>query len=176
MSIKELRDSLREDPNLKRFSSVYKTVRGSMNMERIEQEVRFLHTNRSARSLTAAKISPTVLSRANVEDLSARSRLTEIKLMCYRTSELLSISLDRARSYVRTEYRDEVLEVSGRTKSEKDTALNTLFEGPISFLREVESLSDQIDMIIKDIDQSSFNLRRLQDLLAIQLDRREHSL
>ena len=176
MSLKEFKRELMEDGNCRRFATVYKTAQAALNVERLEGEIRYLHSNRSARNLTAAKISPTILSTANIEDLSARSRLTEIKLLAYRTEELLSIALDKVRKYVRTQYRDEIADLSGSTKADRDATLDVIFEGPTAFLGELRSLSNQIDMIIKDIDQGSFNLRRLQDLLAIQLDKREHIL
>lgn len=176
MSVKSFKRELGEDDNCRRFSAVYKTARSALNVERLEGEIRYLHANRSSRTLNAAKISPKILSVATIEDLSARSRLIEIKLLAYRTEELLSISLAKVRNYVKTEYRDDIAEMSGSTKADRDATLDVVFEGPVAFLGDLKSLSTQIDMIVKDIDQGSFNLRRLQDMLAIQLDHREHTL
>ncbi len=176
MSVKSFKRELGEDDNCRRFATVYKTAMAALNVERLEAEIRYLHSNRSARNLNAAKISPKILSTANIEDLAARSRLTEIKLLAYRTEELLSISLSKVRNYVKTQYRDDIADISGSTKADREATLDVVFEGPVAFLGDLKSLSSQIDMIVKDIDQGSFNLRRLQDLLAIQLDRREHTL
>jgi hypothetical protein len=176
MSVKSFKLELREDANCQRFGAVYRTAQAAINVERLETEIRYLHANRSARTLNAAKISPKILSIATIEDLSARSRLTEIKLLAYRTEELLSIALSKVRSYVKTQYRDDIAELSGSTKADREATLDVIFEAPVAFLGDLKSLSTQIDMIIKDIDQGSFNLRRLQDMLAIQLDRREHTL
>lgn len=176
MSIKSFKRELSGDPNCRRFGAVYKTAQSALNVERVETEIRYLHSNRSSRTLNASKISPKVLTKANIEDLASRSRLTEIKLLSYRTEELLSIALSTVRKYVATEYREDVADLSGSTKADREATLDVIFEGPVAYLRDLKSLSNQIDMLVKDIDQGSFNLRRLQDLLAIQLDHREHAV
>lgn len=176
MNFKQLRAELDEDVNFTRLRQVYTTCQKALNIERTESEIRAQHAGRSSRTLTSGKMSITALQKATSEDLAARSRLTEIQLMVYRTEELLAVSIKSMRKYIASQYRDELIEIVGNTKTERDALVERVLSVPIAYLSSLSVLSKQIDSIIKDIDQASYGLNRLDSLLKMQLDKKEAHL
>lgn len=176
LSFKSFRNTLREDPSLSRFSEILRTCQGSININSTEAELRSLHANRKSRKLSSGNVSASKLSDAISIEAYTRSRLTELKLMVYRTVQLLRTNLAIARRHIQTEYRNEVRELSGTTKADREAFLDRLFPGALSLLDELESVQTQIDYIIKDIDQVGYSMRELRELLNMVLNKRESEL
>lgn len=176
VSIKSLRSKLMEDNEWLRFRNVFKTAQEALNIGSTEYEVKSLHASRPARSLSAAKLSVAILQEATIGDLTARSRLTEIKLLVYRTEELLSTAIKQIRKYLASQYADEVKSLGGTNAVTRTAILDRLLSRPIEYLSSLSSLTEQIDLIIKDIDQSAFSLNRSKELLQMLLDRKEAEL
>lgn len=175
-TIKEFREELKEDSEWKRFREVFRTTQEALNIGSTEYEVKSLHANRPSRSLNAAKVAVHVLQEATIGDLTARSRLTEIKLLVYRTEELLSTAIKQIRKYLASQYADEVKALGGSNAGTRTALLDRLLSRPIEYLSSLSSLTEQIDLIVKDIDQTAFSLNRSKELLQMLLDRKEAEL
>lgn len=176
ISIKSLREELAEDSEWKRFRSVFKTAQEALNIGSTEYEIKSLHGTRPSRNLNAAKVAVHVLQEATIGDLTARSRLTEIKLLAYRTEELLSTAIKQIRKYLVSQYADEVKALGGSNAAARTAILDRLLSRPIEYLSSLSSLTEQIDLIVKDIDQTAFSLNRSKELLQMLLDKKEAEL
>lgn len=176
ITFKQFQRTLREDPDLARFSSVLATCQQALNLESAENEIRTLHLTRKARKLSSGNVSAPKLIDAVALEASTRSRLTELKLMIYRTTQLLTTHMMIARKHIQTEYRNEVRELSGTTKADREAFLDRLFPGARKLLDELESVETQIDVIVKDIDQVGYSMRELRELLSMILNKRESDL
>lgn len=162
------KDSLRSDPVVIKFLNVVRTSKSSINISDVTKEVQLLHSTRKSRTLTSAKLSPSRLIDAILTDQYCRSRLIEIKTLVYRNSELLSTSWKATRRYIRQSYNLE-----SSTKAERDEELDNMFPNAMSLKEEMSCLSDQIDLIVRDIDQCSYSLSSTKDLLKMVLDRKD---
>jgi uncharacterized membrane-anchored protein YjiN (DUF445 family) len=163
--------SLKDDPVIVKFLSVVRTSRASINIQEVTREMQALHSTRKSRTLTSAKLSPSRLIDAILTDQACRSRLIEIKTLVYRNSELLSTAWKATRRHIRQSY-----DLESSTKAERDEELDNLFPGALSFKEEMSCLSDQIDLIVKDIDQTSYGTSSVKDLLKMVLDRKDVDL
>ena len=171
-SIKELRNEIKDDETVVRFLRIYETAQTSVSIPTVQREVATLHASRKSRSLTTAKITPAKLQDAILVDMYTRSRLIEIKVLVHRTSELISSALSAVKKHVLVNFSEEVRDLAS-TKGERDQVVDRLFQGAVKLREEMSSLSDEIDMIIKDIDQASFSLRNTTELLRMVLDRKD---
>jgi len=171
-SISELKKSLSVDPVVVKFTRISSVVRSAVNTETTEKEVNFLHASRKSRGLTSAKMSASILMDAIMTDMSARSRLIEIKTLVHRNQELISSALSAIKKHVMVRYQDELRE-AGSTKADRDAALDRIFQSATSLKSEMSSLEEQIDMVVRDIDQASFSLRNTTELLKMILDRKD---
>lgn len=162
-----LKKEIREDPVIVRFLSIMKTARQSINVETVTKEVQALHSTRKSRSLSSAKMSPMRLMDAIMMDQANRSRLIEIKTLVYRVSEMISTAFKATKRHIRITY-----ELQSSTKAEREDELDNLFPSALSFKEDLTSLSDQIDLVVKDIDQMSYALTSVRELLKLVLDRK----
>jgi len=165
------KSDLNDDAVVLRFLSVVRTCKSSISIPSVTSEVQLLHSTRKSRSLSSAKLSPSLLIDAVLTDQYSRSRLVEIKTLVYRNSELITTAWHATRRHIRQSYS-----LSSSTKAERDEEVDNLFPKALSFREELSCLSDQIDLIIKDIDQMAYGLSSTKELLKMILDRKDVDL
>ena len=162
------KSDLNDDEVVLRFLSVVRTCKSAINIPSTTKEVQLLHSTRKSRSLSSAKLTPSILIDAILTDQYSRSRLVEIKTLVYRNSELITTAWKATRRHIRQAY-----DLSSSTKAERDEEVDNLFPKALSFREELSCLSDQIDLIIRDIDQTAYGLSSTKDLLRLLLDRKD---
>lgn len=168
MSLKSL---LNEDPVYERFIRIRDTALASISTETILREAEFLHSNRKARKLNGSKLSPNAVMEALANELSNRSRLAELRVSVMKSNELLSTALSSIKRHIRVKYDRELREL-GSTQNDRVAVLDRLLGKSNDFKAQLDHLESVLDVYIKDIDQSAFNLRNTTELLKLFLDRR----
>jgi hypothetical protein len=166
-----LKAALSEDRDYARFLQIRDTAFASINVDAVLKEAEFLHSSRKSRSLTSAKLSPLKVQEAICVEMSARSRLVELRAAVMKSNELLTTALSAIRRHIRVSYSDELKELA-KTQNERTTVLDKLMGKSVKFKDQLDHVEDVLDMYIKDIDQNAFGLRNLVEILKLFLDRR----
>jgi hypothetical protein len=170
-ALHDLKAVLKEDSEYTRFRRIVDTVRSSLSVEENLKEAAFLHASRKSRTLHAKKMSPTDLQEAIIQELSARSRLVELRALMSRQYELLGTALETITKHVRVRYHDTLLTIS-KQSTERARVVDKLLAAPIRLKSELSGSFEVIDSYIKDIDSASYALKNSVELLRMILDRR----
>ncbi len=158
---------IREDAKYKKFVEIVKVCQKRLRIEADRTEALALLSNRTSRELHATKkqLSPKSVSEAQANDMQARSRLTEIRVKNRLQADALKDATKAIRNHLMTEYSDEMATFPN---AEGRAALIERVQGTGgTLLSETESLIDMIDVIIKDVDQNSFYMSNLTEIMKL---------
>lgn len=109
--------------------------------------------------------------KANVDDQTYRSRMTEIMIECGRAATLLQKSIDYLSQYFITAYAPELK--TYRTASERQYVIQAALKSFQDYVVEVTSVKDAAALVVKDIDNGAWSLRMSVDVMKIHSSR-EH--
>lgn len=157
---------IRNDPVYKKFKAILEVTMKKMNVDEDHKEIMARHSSRTARSLRKGeRYSPHKLIDANMQEMSIRSRLVEIRIKNSKPLKHLREAMEAMRRHIVTEYVDELSDykTEGQRKALADRVMKTANE----FIAQAEDLLDAIDLILKDIDQTSHSLRHSVELLKL---------
>lgn len=173
MSYKDLRDSLVETPAYRRFKSVLAGLdTGGVTVDVLIREARDLHAARPVRTMFSKTVSPSVMQKAVLEDLSNRSRLVEMKVTLLSRLELVSLSVSLVKNTLQTQFSEQLKEL-GSTAVDRKAIVDRLVQKGTEAVTALESAIQILDEYIKDLDQASFALGRAVKVMEILLDKRE---
>lgn len=165
----------REDAVIVRASQLYEESEKSINLERVAREVKVLHESRTSRGLYKIALEPTSLAEAAMRDMSARARLTELKASVYSQKLALEAAYDAAAAQLVTKFGDDMRGTASNAADRKHVT-NRILSGLVSRIAELSSSVDNIDLIIKDLDQASFALRNATEMLKLLIERKNQIL
>ena len=168
----DLQLKLKRDETYLRYRSILRTVQETMNLEKIGKEASYLHRNRKSRGLYELRVSPIKLQNALLQDMSNRSRLTELKALLLNQQELIKEAISLGKRHVRTTYAD-IISQFGTTKEAQNLVVDKVFSRGISTLSQIDSSIDILDLYIKDIDSCGYALKNTIETLKMLLDRKE---
>lgn len=161
--------TLRSDSRYKKFVKAVEEAQGRVDFEKDRAEALSLHSGLLVRGLYGKK---QYSSKSMIEAVSQvqanRSRLVELRV---RSSIHLSYIKEFAsnfRRYVYTQYSEDLREF--KTKDQKDALLLRLTAKSEEFMSEGNSHLDLLDLLIKDLDQSSHTMRHMIDILKLLSD------
>lgn len=164
IDLEELFAQVQKDPKFKKFRLILKTTREKLKIERDRNEALGLMANRSSRSLHGRKqFSPKAIMEATANDLSARARLVEIRVKAKIHMDLMEDACEAIKDHLLTEYNEDMRKYS--TVEQRKALISRIQGTARSFVVEGNALIDLLDQIIKDIDQASYHLRYLTDMI-----------
>lgn len=167
--------AIREDTTYKAFKRIFETTQSKVNIEDTTKEVLGLHASRTSRTLFGdKKYSPKNLLDANAIDLSARSRMAELRVKADVRIGTLREAVAAMRRHILSEYSSELKEYGGPVaqKSFADRVMKT----PLAWLEEADAMLRTIDTLIKDLDQSGHSLHRMTEVLKLVVDGKGRTL
>lgn len=170
--MEKLKDKVKQDEVYLRYRNILKTVRTAVSIESVLKEGKFLHKSRKSRVLFEARVSPQKLQDALLNDMSNRSRLTELKVLLMNQQELLSTTITIGKKHVRSQYAD-LVQRYGSTKEAQLLVVDRIFASGNEVLAEIDNAVDILDLYIKDIDNAGYALRNVTETLRMVLDRKE---
>ena len=157
---------VKADPKFKKYRNILKTTRSRLSIEEGIDEIFALHSGRLARRLYGkSQFSPKSILEATAQDLSARSRIAEIRQKTSVQASLLQGAINELHKYVRNNYRSEMRNLSN--EASRRAALDAITSSGIELITETETLISTADMVIKDIDQSSHSIRHMISVLDL---------
>ncbi|MDE1905100.1 MAG: hypothetical protein KGH75_01435 [Rhodospirillales bacterium] len=147
----------------KRVIALFKALRNgsyTIDLKGLEKEVDTLHITRQVRKLKTEELLQSFQKRftdAALENQAYRSRLVEIKVKCYRVSAKLEEHIKVIKGYLASQYPNSLSKY--RTASERRQAIDSVLEEPLTFLAKLAMKDKEIELIIKDLDQSAWAMK-----------------
>lgn len=169
MSIRSFREDIKEDKHYIRYVAIRATAAKALPYEKLCAEIDLIMVARQVRAYAVSKLQPRELLSVSMDEISHRARSSEILLVAKRSRSSLADVLDGVWNHVNVEYGEHLKEF--KTKSERDGAVTSCFRMGYEFLGNLDSLIEQTEIIIKDIDQCSFGLTRAANLMELLLRR-----
>jgi hypothetical protein len=167
LDLPELLKEIKEDAKYIKYVEIVKLARKRLRIDPDRLEALSLLSNRTSRSLHASKsqLSPKSVSEAQANDMQARTRLTEIRVRVKIQADTLKDGMKAIKGHLLTQYADDF---SKFANAEGRTALIERVQGTgATLLSESEGLIDMLDTIIKDIDQNSFYMSNLTEIMKL---------
>lgn len=166
VSVSDIAPELREDSKFKKYRRILDQIREKVNLEKGMDEAIMLHNSRKSRSLYGRKnYSPQYIMDAAGIDLGTRSRFVELRANVDIQESLLTEAIDSMKRHIKTEYYDSVS--SYRNADEKRAFVEGCLSAGIQFQNEMQTFVNVLDNLIKDIDQSSHQIKHITDMLKL---------
>lgn len=102
------------------------------------------------------------LTAAGMEDSALRSRLTEMLVLCEQAKKSIGGLLDRYENAALIEHGTSLRRIV-TTKEERKEFIRGILEDYISYLRDVETFSEQLKLLITDIDKAGYQMKNIID-------------
>lgn len=166
---RNLSDTVSDDPVVSRAKERIGALLMKQDTKRLLDEISTMHGSRMVRGLTTDGVVANQGKRlidATLQNTAYRARLIEIKMSLLRTSSRVGELLDSVIGYARTEYHDR-LAALGRTQADRNAALNQLFSSQYERLRRIEDVIQAADLVIEDLDQCGWALKRVIDVVTL---------
>lgn len=161
-----LKSQLKADPEIKALDAVVATAIKSFSPEKVLREAEHLHLERKSRKLYKVVMAPTPLYTADMQDLSTRARLVELKTGIMRMIGVINAAVKSVKTHVSTKYQTELREY-GSTIAERNRIIDRVVSDAVQSSSDMASVVDILDVYIKDLDQAGYALRRAIDALKL---------
>lgn len=171
MSLKLLRAKLNEDPAFAALQEMTATAKRSINSERVIAEATTLHTGRTSKDLYKVALQPTPMYKAIADDLSARSRITTMKVSIMREAAILERAVSKMKKHITAKYPEELK--SWSTQAQRVAVIDRLLAPAKDIVDDLTSCMDILDTLTKDIDQANFSMGRSVDILKLLIERKD---
>lgn len=169
MALDDLKLVLKKDSRYLRYKSIGRTIEQTLPYETLCAEIDMIQTARKVRTATLGDLQPRELLDVSMDEVSHRARLTEILVQAKRKRHDLAAIVDGVWGYIAAEYADELS--TFRTKDDRSQAISSCMGKGYELLSSLDSLIDQCETTIKDIDQTGFALSRIANLFELVLRR-----
>jgi hypothetical protein len=164
---KSLMTEVREDQVYKKFTQIFENAKKAVNVEEATNEVLGLHAGRTSRVMIGEnRYSPKAMLEANSKDMSARARMSELRVKTDLRLSTLRQGVDAMRKHILTTYAEDLKEEFGGVTGQKAFA-DRVMKSAREYLAEGETLLSTIDTLIKDIDAAGHGLHRMGELLKL---------
>jgi hypothetical protein len=166
---------IREDETYKTFKQILTDSKRGLDMEDLTKEIMGLHAGRSSRNLTGdGRYSPKTLLDANTTDMSARARMTEIRVKTDKKVGSLRKGIVAMRKHILTKYSEELKAYGGVTLQK--AVADRVMKLAIEYIEEAEMLISSIDTLIRDIDAAGHAMHRCGELIKLLSEGRGRTL
>ena len=161
---------IRTNPNYKNFLTIVETVTARIDIEGATTEALGLHAGRLSRALHGEKrYSPKAIVDANMQDISNRARLVEIRVKHDKQLALLKSAIDAMRRHISTEYSDDLRDFS--TVEQRRSFVDRVLKSSVQLHEEGEALIATLDALIRDLDQTSYAMKNIVACLQMVQDK-----
>lgn len=131
-------------------------------MDRVTAE----HTSRPIRRLVVKSVykSPQAIIDANLTEQHTRSNMTDLLMQISRVSSSLTAHVDRVTDLLILQFSKELM--AWRSKEDRRRVIDEgVFSDIRRYLSDLDSAREFILLVVEDIDQSSYSLQRLVNVL-----------
>lgn len=163
--------AIKDDSHLSSVEAILETI-SLAEMERYIAELEDMHRSRSVRTLNTKMLSSgkiqTKLTEAIIQNTALRSRVVEIKMRCFKIAKTLEDHAFNLKTYLKVEY-GALLNTEFKTVADKNTAVEFPLENLRRYSQKLQMIISLADMVVNDIDQSSWAIKSIIDVLNINV-------
>lgn len=138
------------------------------------QEIERLHGSRSSRRLTIKNsVGASDLIKANLEDISYRSRLVEILVTTGKDHRKLEAALNAMNGHIMSNYLDDLVEFAGKVKTDRQTFVDSVLRAGWDVMSKLDKITEIAQLVIEDIDKTQWSMKNLVTLMELASKREE---
>lgn len=167
----DFRKLVRKDPLIIRLREAVENVQHTVDVEKVIAEAKVLHESRTSRKLYAVPLSPLPLHEANMLDLKARSRLTQLRVGVTRLVGTLSALQSKVKKHIHVRYAEELAAWS--TQVQRSQVVEKIVAFSEEVLEDIKSCDEVLSMYMQDIDKAGYNLTNSKDILKLLVERKD---
>lgn len=157
---------LRKDQNYKKLKKILEVARTKVDVAKDRATAMNLHSSLEVRDLYGQrKFSAKRILSATSQVQANRSSLVVLRARATEHVSYVEQAVKSFKRYAFTEYREDFSDY--RTKEQRDAVVQTALGSADDFIQEIQGLLDLLDLLIKDLDQSSHALRHMIDVLKL---------
>ncbi len=173
-SLKPIILKMQEDPKYQRLRNSFDTSETyRIPFDELLKEIETLHKMREIRRLnTEDPAFVDQLIKANTNDQSIRSRLTEILMRCVRAGTSLSSAIEALKHHLLLTH-GEILK-SYRTKEERQYVVTMSLLPFVRYTTRVTALRESAQLVIADIDKGAWAIRTSIEALKLHVAKERH--
>lgn len=162
----DLIDAVRNDPQYIKFKKIVRTTRDKLSLDIDRSEAMTLLAGRTSRSIYGKRqFSGKALLEAMSNDMSARSRLVELRIRAKVHLDTLIDACQALKDHVLTEYSEDMRIFNN---AEARNAFVSRVQGTAKqTVTEATALIETLDAIMVDIDKASFHLSRMTEIVLL---------
>ena len=162
-----IKSDIRESGDYKKFRKIVSQVEARLNIDKDFEEAQALHNGRTSRKLFGdRRYSPKSLLDASSNDMSARSRLVEIRVRASKQIDILKEACDAMKYSMLTNFSTEINK-RFTTVGARKAFTETMIARALEIQGEGQAFIKALDSFIEDIDKSGYHLSNMTDLLKL---------
>lgn len=143
---------------------ILKRAISQIDPDAVIKEITSLHTTRGLSSTKRRdffKDNSRVID-ASLDEISKRSRLTTLKLSCLKIKSDVEIANSNLRKYLLSKYAPKLKSSGHTTQTAQRAYVEQEMKESLSFVKSLDMVMDMCDIVINDIDQAGWGLKRIQ--------------
>lgn len=163
---RSLLGTIREDAEYKKFKLVLQRTQERLDIQKDLNEAFALHTSRLSPTMYDKKqFSAKAILEAHAKDLAARSRMEALRTKATLHLSYLHEAEKALSNYITDKYKDDMSDFSNQ--EQRKAFLGRVLRMSQAFSKEGETMLDILDKLIKDVDQSGFQLKGMMSALEL---------
>ncbi len=166
---------IKNDKAYKQLRETTETITASVDHDKILREVKTLHNDRPSRNLYKIAMEPSKLFIASAQDMSHRSRMSELKVTLFQRMKSLEKIIEETEVHIGSKFQEEI-RAKAKTAHERKTLIAKFLQTPLGALKDLSYSIEVIDIYIKDIDQASYSLQRCVEVVKMTVERKAQGL
>lgn len=161
------KQDIRESKDYRKFRKIVSEVESRLSIEKDQAEAIALHNGRTSRKLHGGKqYSPKAIIDAASTDLSARSRLVEIRVKCTNQIDILHDACKAMKNSMLSNFNSQI-KARYTTVGDRNAFLDTMIASALEVEHEGKAMIKMLDDLISDIDKASYQIRAITDALQL---------
>lgn len=166
----ETADIIRNDPTYKRSKKRLNKIMENIDMDMLVKELSSLHNSRvSPRLKTQVVIRDSVheIINSSVDEIATRSRCTTIKLTALQAKLDIDELYLHLSKYLLSKHGNHLKKSGDTTLTAQKATVDVYLRLFIQARNSLENLMKLVDIVLHDIDQASYGLSRIKDVIEL---------
>lgn len=164
-------EEIRADEIVKRTMEIKKSIDVSMDLEKIVDEAKVLHANRTSRKLYKIAMDADSMGIAVLMDMSVRARMSEMLAAVYVQKFALETAFEKCVSHITVVHADLIKELATNATDRKHV-INKVLAPIVSKIAALTSAMEVLDIFMKDLDKAGYSMTTAKDNLRMIHERK----